>query len=97
MKQKYFIDSHRAATFAVILLHIAIYNQWQNTTAWISLALHGTYGILWALKSRIFPDEKWKQETGWSYGLVIWGGLTLYMDGFVDYAKSTRRFIPLIW
>ena len=81
MKQKFFIDTHKAATFFVVLILIAIYQQWHNTTAWIYLALHGTYGLLWAMKSRIFPDQRWEQETSWGYGLVIWGGLTLYWIG----------------
>jgi len=78
LKQKYFIDSHKAATGLVVLLIMAIFGQWQNTTAWIYLALHGTYGILWVLKSRIFPDKSWEARANWGYGLVIWGGLTLY-------------------
>lgn len=78
MKQKHFIDTHKAATGPFVLALIAIYGQWQNPTAWVYLALHGTYGVLWALKSRIFPDKNWEQSTGWGYGLVIWGGLTLY-------------------
>jgi len=78
MKQRHFIDTHKAATGPVILLMMAFFNQWGNSTAWIYLALHGTYGILWAMKSLMFPDKTWEKETGWGYGLVIWGGLTLY-------------------
>ncbi len=57
---------------------MAIYDQWHNPTAWVYLALHGTYGILWVLKSWFFPDKHWAEPTGFGYGLVIWGGLTLY-------------------
>ena len=78
MKQKYFIDSHKAVTGLVVLGMMAIYDQWQNPTAWIYLALHGSYGILWVLKSRIFPDRQWEQRTGVGYALVIWFALTLY-------------------
>jgi protein-S-isoprenylcysteine O-methyltransferase Ste14 len=78
VKQRHFIDSAKGATFLVILIFVAIYDQWSNSTAWIYLALHGTYGLLWVLKSRIFPDGRWEQPTGWGYGLVIWGGLSLY-------------------
>ena len=81
MKQKHFIDSHKAVTFLFVLILMGIYDQWQNQTAWIYLALQGTYGILWVLKSRIFPDRQWEQPTGWGYGLVIWGGLSLYWVG----------------
>ena len=78
MKQSTFIDSHKAATFVAVLILMALHDQWQNPTAWLYLALHGTYGLLWVLKSRIFPDPQWQQSTGLGYGLVIWAGLTLY-------------------
>jgi steroid 5-alpha reductase family enzyme len=78
MKQKFFIDTHKGATALFVLLLMAIFNQWQNPTAWIYLALHGTYGILWVMKSRIFPDGQWEQPCSLGYGLVIWGSLSLY-------------------
>jgi protein-S-isoprenylcysteine O-methyltransferase Ste14 len=78
MKQKHFIDSHKGVTFVAFLVMMAWFSQWQNPTAWVYLALHGTYGILWMLKSRIFPDAQWEQKTPLWYGLVIWGALTLY-------------------
>jgi protein-S-isoprenylcysteine O-methyltransferase Ste14 len=78
MRQKVFIDSHKGVTPLAILAMMAVYGQWDNPTAWVYLGLHGSYGILWVLKSRIFGDRQWEQPTGWGYGLVIWGGLTLY-------------------
>ncbi|MEJ5223113.1 MAG: DUF1295 domain-containing protein [Anaerolineales bacterium] len=79
MKQKHFIDSHKGVTFLVILGMMAYFNQWQNPTAWVYLALHGTYGILWVLKSRIFPDKNWEQPASLWWGVfVAWAGLTLY-------------------
>jgi steroid 5-alpha reductase family enzyme len=78
MKQKYFIDSHKAVTFLVILGLMAWFKQWDNPTAWVYLALHGTYGILWLLKSRVFPDKQWEEDKGLFYGLYIWAGLSLY-------------------
>jgi steroid 5-alpha reductase family enzyme len=78
MKQKYFIDSHKGVTFIAILLMMAWFNQWDNPTAWVYLALHGTYGLLWVLKGRIFPDRQWEQGISLWYGLLIWGALSLY-------------------
>jgi steroid 5-alpha reductase family enzyme len=78
MKQKHFIDIHKGVTFLFILFLMGIYHQWENPTAWIYLALHGCYGLLWVLKSRVFPDRQWEQATGVAYGLVIWAGLSLY-------------------
>jgi hypothetical protein len=62
MKQKFYIDTHKGVTPLAILAMMALHNQWQNSTAWIYLALHGTYGILWVLKSRFFPDKQWEQQ-----------------------------------
>lgn len=41
--------------------------------------MHGTYGGLWVMKSRIFPDPSWEREVSFAYGLYTWFGLTLYL------------------
>ncbi len=58
---------------------IAVYDEWENPIAWIYLGLHGTYGLLWLLKSRFFPDASWEQEISFAYGLATWLILTLYL------------------
>ena len=78
MKLKYFIDSNKGLTWLAILVMMAVYHQWQNPTAWIYLALHGTYGILWVLKSRIFPDAAWEDRTSLWFGIIAWSGLVAY-------------------
>ena len=78
MKQKYFIDIHKGLTSVFILFLMYYFNSWDNLIAWIYLSLHGTYGILWILKSRIFPDKQWENKTSIWYGLFIWAGLSLY-------------------
>jgi len=78
MKQKHFIDFHKGITFIYILMLINFYSAFDNTTIWIYLGLHGTYGILWVLKSFILPDKTWDQKTNFAYGLVILSGLSLY-------------------
>jgi steroid 5-alpha reductase family enzyme len=79
MPRKFFIDTHKGISFLVVLAMMAFFGQWTNTTAWIYLALHGTYGMLWVLKSRIFPDRKWEQPVSLLRGVgYYWGGLTLY-------------------
>jgi steroid 5-alpha reductase family enzyme len=78
MKQKFFIDSHKGITFLAILIMMGLYHQWDNVTAWVYLAMHGTYGIMWVIKSRVFPDKQWEQECSIWHGFYIWAGLTLY-------------------
>jgi steroid 5-alpha reductase family enzyme len=78
MKRRFLIDTHKGATGPVILLLIGIYHQWQNPTASVYLALHGTYGILWVLKSRIFPDKSWDRKASRFDVVYFWGGMSLY-------------------
>ena len=62
MKQKHFIDIHKGATAPVVFFLILYFHQWENTTAWVYLALHGSYGFMWVLKSKIFPDKTWEEN-----------------------------------
>ena len=78
LKEKYFIDIHKGVTGIFILLLMQTYGTWENATSWVYLALHGSYGILWVMKSAIFPDKTWERETNGGYGLYMWFGLTLY-------------------
>ena len=78
MKLKIFIDSHKGATALFVWVLMAFYNGWENETAWLYLALHGTYGLLWVLKSRIFPDSAWEVTTSLGFGLLSWASLSLY-------------------
>jgi len=79
MPRKFYIDTHKGMTFLAILAMMAAFDQWHNPTAWIYLALHGTYGALWLLKSQVFPDKRWEQPvTVWRGVGYYWGGLTLY-------------------
>jgi steroid 5-alpha reductase family enzyme len=79
MRMRHFIDPAKGITALVILGMMAVYRQWGNTTAWVYLGLHGSYGFLWVMKSRYFPDSSWERPAGLAYGLAIWGGLALYL------------------
>ena len=78
MKQKQFIDSQKVVTVAVVVAMMAVNDSWHNLAAWVYLALHGTYGILWFLKGRLFPDASFEQPASLVFGLAIWAGLSLY-------------------
>ena len=78
MKWKHFVDSNKGVTFIAVLLMMAIFNQWENPTAWVYLALHGTYGWIWVIKSRVFADKTWERPISLPLGLGIWAGLVLY-------------------
>jgi len=78
MKQKHFIDIHKGLNSLFILFLMYYFDSWADIDAWIYLALHGTYGYLWILKSKIFPDKQWENKTSIGYGLVICASLSLY-------------------
>ena len=81
MKQKYYIDFHKGLTFIYILVLMFLFKDQLNEgnlNIYIYLALHGTYGILWILKSKLFPDKQWESKCSIWYGLLIWFGLSLY-------------------
>jgi steroid 5-alpha reductase family enzyme len=95
MKLKFFIDTNKGVTILVIIVFMAIYHQWQNPTAWVYLAMHGTYGLLWVIKSNIFPDSSWERKTSLWFGLVSWVSLVLYW--FPAWWITSRSVITPPW
>jgi protein-S-isoprenylcysteine O-methyltransferase Ste14 len=77
MKLKYAVNLHKGTTFFVVLGMMFYY---QNFTLgpWLYLALHGTYGFMWLLKDRIFPDRQWEKEVSRGYGVFAFCALGLY-------------------
>ena len=64
---------------------------------WIYLSLHGTYGILWLLKDKIFPDKQWEQEIPLPTGLVSFGVISLYwIAPFILISSRSEPALPLI-
>ncbi len=63
MKLNQIINLHKGLTPFVVFALMAIYDNY-STPAWIYLSLHGTYGILWLLKEKLFPDPYFKDEIG---------------------------------
>tara|TARA_Y100001935_G_scaffold253730_1_gene260627 strand:+ start:359 stop:913 length:555 start_codon:yes stop_codon:yes gene_type:complete len=41
-----------------------------SISSWVYLSLHGTYGILWLLKEKIFPDPYFKDEINYPTALI---------------------------
>lgn len=95
MKMKHFIDSHKVATAFAILALMQWTGNWNNTTAWVYFGLHGAYGVLWFLKSRIFGDRQWERSASLWYGLVIWFALTGYW--VAPYIILTQNFEAPAW
>ena len=61
MKLNQIINLHKGLTPVVVVSLMIYFNNFM-APAWIYLSLHGTYGILWLLKEKIFPDPYFKDE-----------------------------------
>lgn len=70
MKIKHAINLHKILTFAVVLSLMAIYRNF-TVAPWVYLALHGTYGIMWLIKDRLYPDRQWEEEINLLKGVGI--------------------------
>ncbi|MEL6440544.1 MAG: DUF1295 domain-containing protein [Cyanobacteria bacterium J06621_8] len=69
MKIKYPINLHKALTFAVVLGLMVIYHNF-TLAPWVYLALHGTYGFMWLIKSSVFPDRQWEESVPVPQGIL---------------------------
>jgi protein-S-isoprenylcysteine O-methyltransferase Ste14 len=78
LPHKYYIDSHKGLTGPFVLALIAYYHAWDNVLAWIYFGLHGTYGLLWILKSRYFGDKNWERPVPFWMGAGTWLILSFY-------------------
>ncbi len=96
MKIKHVINLHKALTFLVIFALMVAY---QNFTIgpWVYLALHGTYGLMWLLKDRIYPDKQWEQEIPVGMGIFTFGMLLLYwVAPFILIGSGSEPPLPLV-
>lgn len=77
MKLKHIVNLHKGTTAVVVAAMMFYYDNF-TIGAWLYLGLHGTYGILWLMKDRIFPDKQWEKEVSFGYGLFAFSALLLY-------------------
>tara|TARA_B100000965_G_scaffold84906_1_gene68413 strand:- start:37 stop:660 length:624 start_codon:yes stop_codon:yes gene_type:complete len=61
MKLNQIINLHKGLTVFVVMGLMMFYKNY-SIAAWVYLSLHGTYGILWLLKEKIFPDPYFKEK-----------------------------------
>lgn len=61
MKLNQIINLHKGLTVFVVGGLMIFYKNY-SIAAYVYLSLHGTYGILWLLKEKIFPDPSFKEK-----------------------------------
>ena len=55
------INLHKALVIPVVLAMMLAYGNW-SVEAFIYLALHGTYSLLWLVKQALYPDRKFEEQ-----------------------------------
>lgn len=59
-QQRHFINAHKILTPFVVLGMMIWFDFW-GALAWIYLALHGTYCLLWMIKEQTFRDRRFEE------------------------------------
>ncbi len=96
MKLKHSINIHKGLTFLVILGLMAIYGNY-TIGPWVYLALHGTYGLLWLIKDRLYPDQKWEEEVSLPLGVFTFFALGFYwVAPFLLISRDIQPSYPVI-
>lgn len=96
IKFKHGINLHKALTFIVIFALMVGYKNY-TIAPWVYLALHGSYGIMWLFKDRIYPDKQWEEKIPLSMGIVLFITLGLYwVAPFILISSGTEPPYPLI-
>ncbi|MDX1674422.1 MAG: DUF1295 domain-containing protein [Longimicrobiales bacterium] len=71
------IDVHKGSTGVFVLVLMQAYDVF-TPSAYVYLALHGTYGIAWVIKDLTVGDRRWRHRVGVPGALGTWAFLSLY-------------------
>ncbi len=96
MQIRQVINLHKGLTAPVVLALMAAYQN-GSMGAWIYLALHGTYGILWLFKDRLYPDRQWERQVDLPMAVGVFLMLGLYwLAPFLLISTGVMPSAPLI-
>jgi steroid 5-alpha reductase family enzyme len=70
VKTATFINIHKALVTPVVLGLMYYFNNW-STEAFIYLAIHGTYSILWLIKDSLYADKRFEEKQPFLIGLIF--------------------------
>ena len=71
-KLAWVVNFQKAGTFFFLGFLIWYYHN-TSTAAWVYLAMHGSYGLVWILKDIAFPDPAWQVK------VTIGGGINAFV------------------
>lgn len=100
LKFAWVINTQKAGTFAFLGLVMALYADRSpaatSLAAWIYLALHGSYGLVWVMKDVAFPDPNWQKKITLGSSALVFGTLALYWSfGWLLISGIAQPHYPL--
>ncbi|HZG37344.1 MAG TPA: DUF1295 domain-containing protein [Nodosilinea sp.] len=96
MKMKHVINLHKGTTALFVAALMVTYQNF-GLGPWVYLALHGTYGLVWLLKDRLYPDKQWEQTLTPTAGVVSFVIIGLYwVAPFLLISRGVEPPLPLV-
>ncbi len=77
-KLAWVVNFQKCGTFLFLGALMAYYGN-STPAAWIYLAMHGTYGLVWLMKDLSFPDQSWQTR------VTILGGINAFLFVLAPY------------
>ncbi len=77
-RERHIIDAFKGLTAPFVLLVMFWTQSMERYDAWIYLATHGSYGLVWVVKSRVFGDRNWERPLVPFRALLLVTGLGGY-------------------
>jgi protein-S-isoprenylcysteine O-methyltransferase Ste14 len=65
-----YINAHKALVIPIVLSLMLYYNNW-SVEAFLYLAIHGTYTVLWLIKQGVYPDRRFSQPQPLGIGITF--------------------------
>jgi protein-S-isoprenylcysteine O-methyltransferase Ste14 len=92
---RHFINAHKISTPFVVLSMMAYFDYW-GVTAWVYLALHSTYCVMWMIKEYTFRDKRFEEAIHpIAGGIFVFGMLGMYW--IAPYLIISTHFEAPIW
>jgi len=100
MKLNQIINLHKGLT-AFVVIGLMIFFDNFTIAPYVYLALHGTYGLLWLLKEKIFPDPYFKEKINFfrilGLFICIAGVFTIISKGNLDFLINLNFTTGDLW
>ncbi len=105
LKLAWVINLQKGGSFPFLLFLVWFYAdktpQATSQAAWLYVALHGSYGLVWLMKDLLFPDASWQRRATIPSCLYVAFGLMMYwLAGWLVISGTAEQNYPLpapIW